>query len=124
MGVRPKLIQASHAMITLTCSDIMADAPSTPSMLASSMLPTFNLRKKSPRLKIRTIPAPQIFKVACKDVLFPGTIQQRDGPTANVLQTTLSRRGKGAGAFFSQNPVPDLSLFPFSKGVPGLAMAG
>ena len=110
--------------LPLTSSDIVADAPSTSPNARIEHAGHFQSAKKAPDSKFRTIPAPQIFKVACKDVLFPGTTLQRGGPTASALQATLNTWGKGAGGFFSQNPVPDLSLFPFSKGVPGLAMAG
>ena len=44
----PRYSQRTMRWLCLTCSDIMADAPSTPSRLASSMLATFNLRKKPP----------------------------------------------------------------------------
>ena len=77
------------------------------------MLATFNLRKKAPDSKFRTIPAPQIFKVACKDVLFPGTTLQRGGPTASALQATLNTWGKGAGGFFFAEPGTRLELVSF-----------
>ena len=94
----------------LTCPGMMAGAPSTRPMLASSILVTFHLRKKAPDSKSRRSPLPMAFKVACEDVFFPGAMQPCDRSTANALPATLSSRGKGAGAFFSQNPVPDLSL--------------
>ena len=101
--------------LNLTCSYMMVTTQSAPSLLEPKALTTFRLRKKSPRLKIRVIPAPQMLNVAFEDVLFLRIARWRGRPTLEVPHATLNGWGTRGGGFFSQNPVPGLSVFGLPK---------
>ena len=96
-------------VLSLTCFDIMADAPSTSPMPAPRTMDTSNLRKKPPTKNMDDPRSPST-QCCVRRCAFPGSHAEVWQASCECPTSNFELAGERGGPFFRKRPVPKLSF--------------